>query len=479
MITLKEAKQFFIDITWDPEKFLDYVWISDPQKGAIKLERWPHLLEILQELRQHRLVAIVKSRQIGVSYIMATYALWTILTRPSAKILIISQGEREAKELLEKCRFIYQNLPDWVKMAAQLSFDSATMLGIQEMKSKIVALPSTEGAGRGEAGTLVIADEWDYHEFAESNYGAMKPTIDAGGQFVAVTTINKEEPDNFTKRMIMSAQDGKNNFKLLFYDWRARPGRDDAWYEQICREFEISEWQREQEYPNSLEEAMSPLSAKSVFDKVVLTRLFNEAVQPVEVRADCVYILHKPMVGVHYVAAGDVGEGVGLDYSVLTILGRRGMSSEVCAIIHSNTIKTDMFAYQIDKLCREYFTPMLAVENNSIGVAVINKLVDLRYPRLYGEKKDKLGWHTGPNRTTVLDELSVALSDGSVITRYKPQVMEMMRMQWKDGRPDAPKGQHDDLIFSLAIANQMLRVSPVRGRIKPIRLAGEQIAETR
>ena len=266
------------------------------------------------------------------------------------------------------------------------------------------------------------------------------------------------------------------NFKLLFYNWRARPGRDDDWYEERRKEY--PEWQLEGEYPNTLEEAMSPLSAKSVFDKVALQRLFHEAVQPVEVRADCVYILHKPVVGVHYVAAADVGEGVGLDYSALTILGVKGMSAEVCAVIHSNTIKTDMFAYQVDKLCREYFTPMLAVENNSIGMAVINALVNLSYPRLYGEK-NKLGWHTGMNRTTILDELSVAIKDGSVTTFYKPQVVEMMRMQWKDGRPDVPKNQHDDLIFSLAIANQMLRVSPVMGKVKPIRLVGKQIPETR
>ena len=475
MTTLKEAKEKLIEITWDPIKLLALVWIADPLKGSVKFQEWPHLLKIIWVLLHHRLVIIVKARQIGISWLLAIYALWIIMTKPSSKVLLISKGEREATELLAKSRYIYQHLPDWLK--PELSFDSATVLGIKAMDSKIVALPSTEGAGRGEAATVVIGDEWDYHEYAEANYGAMKPTIDAGGQFIAATTINKAEPDNFPKQMINAAIDGKNNFKLLFYNWRARPGRDDAWYEQMCKEY--PEWQREGEYPNTLEEAMSPLSARSVFDKVVLQRLFNEAVQPVEVRADCVYILHPPKVGYHYVAGGDVGEGVGLDYSALTILGLKGMSAEVCAVIHSNTIKTDMFAYQVDKLCREYFNPMVAVENNSIGVAVINALVDLRYPRLYGEKKDKLGWHTGTNRTTMIDELSVSIRDGSILTFYKPQVIEMMRFQWKEGRPDAPKNQHDDLIFSLAIANQMLRVSPVMGKVTPIRLVGTQIPETR
>ena len=213
MITLEEAKDKVLSYTWNPEKFLDYGWISDPLKGAIPMERWEHLLEIIREIQQNRLVLIVKSRQIGISWLMAIYALWVIMTRPSANVLLISKGEREATELLAKSRYVYQHLPDWLKSSAQLSFDSATMLGIKAMESKIVALPSTEAAGRSEAGTVVIADEWDYHQAAEANYAALKPTIDAGGQFIAVTTINKQEPDNFTKQIINAAIDGNNNFK--------------------------------------------------------------------------------------------------------------------------------------------------------------------------------------------------------------------------------------------------------------------------
>ena len=79
MITLKEAKQNLIDITWNPIKLLVLVWVADPLKGAIKFQEWPHLLKIIWVLLRKRLVIIVKARQIGISWLLAIYALWIIM----------------------------------------------------------------------------------------------------------------------------------------------------------------------------------------------------------------------------------------------------------------------------------------------------------------------------------------------------------------------------------------------------------------
>ena len=193
--------------------------------------------------------------------------------------------------------------------------------------------------------------------------------------------------------------------------------------------------------------------------------LLEEVEEPIY-ETPFIWIYREPKVGVRYVAGVDVGEGVGEDDSTLTILGREGMQSEVVAVICSNAIGTDLFAYEVDKLCRRYFNPLLCVENNSLGDSVLKKLLELGYPRLYYEQKEmKKGVRkpgiatTGFNRTVNINELGQNIANGSVITRCKPQLLQMLEFHWDfDHKPARPEGgKHDDLVMSFVIANQMLK----------------------
>ena len=411
-----------------------------------------------------------------------------ILTKPLANILLISKGEREAIELLSKARYIYQNLPDFLKQTT--SYDSATTLGLKEMGSKITVLPCTGTAGIGEAATEVDCDEWDKWDMdiQEQNFASLKPTIDAGGKFVGLSTSDKTKVDSTFKQIFRGALAGENNFKALFFPWNVRPDRDAAWYERMKAEY--PEWLLQQEYPSTIQEALSPLSGKSVFTQTALEKLLASTIEPAETRRGYIYIIHPPEVGIRYVAAADVGEGVGLDYSVLNIIGTKGMQAEVCAVIHSNEIKTDIFAYEICELCKEYFNPLLAVENNSLGVATLNKLTELGYPRLYSTKDKKgnikkLGFTTSGGlggfsgvRYEGLIELSNAINNGSLITKYKPQVLELMNFYFEAGKAQAAKGSHDDLVLTLMIGNQMLKESPIIRDLPTIRLTGTLVKET-
>lgn len=411
------------------------------------------------------------------------------LTIPYANILLISKGEREAWELLSKCRFIYSNLPDWLKQP--LSLDSVSCMGFSVLGSKISTLPCTGTAGIGEAATLVICDEWDKWdmEIQEQNFASLKPTIDAGGKFIGVSTSDKAKVDSFFKEVLRSARAKENNFVYLFYPWNVVPDRDTNWYERQRADY--PDYLLKQEYPNSLEEALSPLTGQSVFNEIVLRKLLEKCVEPEETRRGFIHIIHPPQVGVRYVAAGDVGEGVGLDYSVLNIIGMEGLQAEVCAVIHSNKIKTDMFAYEAHELCKEYFFPLLAIENNSLGVATLNKLTELGYPRLYSTKDKqgnikKLGWTTSGGlggftgvRYAALIELSNAINNGRLITKYKPQVLEMMNFYFQQGAPpQAAKGSHDDTVLTLMIGNQMLKESPMIRELPTIRLVGTPTKKT-
>ena len=447
-------------LVWgNPEEFFKLVKISDPQEGIIGAVLWKHLEYLLRVLSTYKRVIILKSRQIGVSWLLASWVTRRIIIQPESRILMTSEGQTEAAELLDKCRFIYNHLPDYLKVEKPLP-DGAEAFGLPTNNSRILALPSTEKAGSGFGATDVVADELDKHEYAEKNFITIKPTVDAGGQYIGCFTVNTEEPNSFPKRLFKDAREGLNGFFPVFLGWRSRPDRDDAWYQQTLKEF-ISTPGRglpamRREYPDSEQEALSPITAQSAFDKDRLQTLWNMASEP-ETRQGYIHIYQKPRPGLVYGAGVDTGEGVGGDYSVLTIIGKYGLQSEVVALIYSNTIKTDLFSYEIDKLCREYFNPKLVVENNAVGIAVLNELQRLGYPNLYHDGK-KLGWTSSgkgfvSSKATAFVDMTPDIDNGILVTRYKPQIQELMEMQWVKSVPTAAGATHGDTVISLMLAN--------------------------
>ena len=189
----------------DFKHFLEYVRLLEPPPGQalIPFAFWDHLAAVTDLLLTRRLVAILKARQIGVSWLLAAYTLWVVLYHEGAVALLISKGQNEAGDLLDKVKFIHQQLPQWLQKRVGVS--SGQELSFPDMHSKITALPSTENAGRSEAATLVVQDEADFHEHLDSNYAAIKPTVDAGGQLIMASTANKRRLTSLFKQVYRGA----------------------------------------------------------------------------------------------------------------------------------------------------------------------------------------------------------------------------------------------------------------------------------
>ncbi len=464
------------EIRTDLFEFLKYVKIQEPGDLALDYELWPHLEDFYNQLLSNQLIDLLKAKQIGISWALAIYALWKIWGTFGFTVLEISKGDNESRALLAKSRIVYDNLPKWMKRF-KLNPNSGEKFGFEGMGSQIISFPSTETSGLGQTSGLVIHDESDFHPYFEVNLSHTRATVadSPDRQLISVSTVDKTKPDSYFKNHWRAADTGSNSFKALFYPYNVRPNRDEEFYQAMVRENESTPWVVEANYPRTIEEALSPQSAQSCFNKERMDKLWNATENASETRQGFIYIFSEPRVGIKYVAGVDVGEGVGLDYSSLTILGKDGLNSEVVAKIYTNKLATDLFAYEIDKLCAEYYDPLLAVENNSIGVAVLNKLKELGRPKLFsteverrekaGSKvtgAEKVGWTTGEtNKYTGITELIESVNNGSVDTKFRPQVKEMMEYQWAvvngKNKPVPTGATHGDTVISLMLAHQMLK----------------------
>ena len=264
----------------DPEGLLRQygrILSAVPGAGDIPFEMWDHLPRMLQVWSEHRLTIVLKSRQIGISWLLAAYALCVAREQYGANVLMLSMGEDEAADLLDKARFIESRLPP--RFRARKGRDNRSELEFPESRSRIVALPATKDAGRGQTATLVVLDEYASHAYAEESFLSIKPTIDAGGRMLVVSTakgyggafadlwdaaggmaITKSEGAFWEPKDKMP---GPNGYYPVFVDWTADPRRDQAWYD--AKKSETPPGKMAQEYPSNPEEAFIK-SGRPVFD---------------------------------------------------------------------------------------------------------------------------------------------------------------------------------------------------------------------
>ena len=455
--------------------FLEFVKLLDPPTatnpgGIIQLKLWEHIKEAAVLLAgsetedAKNLLSVLKSRQIGWSWILAAYAVWKAQYHEGANVLIFSQGQLESSVFLGKCKTVHENLPYHLKIPTTRAND--TLMSFGSMKSKITALPSTENAGRGETATLDIQDEADFHENLELNYAAIKPTIDRGAQLIQVSTINKKTAGSLFKEIYRNSPD--NGFHKVFHGWRVVPDRDDAWHNKVMKEAPNSEGMTpelymEQEHPETEEEALRPTRAMAAFDTDALEAMQNDQKQPSETRNGVVNIYQKPAVGKRYAAGTDTSHGTGGDYATTAVIDVE--TGYVVADVDSKTLAPEHLAQESVRLLEEYGNPIWAIEDNDWGQLTIDKARDLKYPRLYerrnpnGQPSGRVGWHTDSrSRPLLWGELIEAVRERLITIPSRngqSQFSTVIRNPDKDGRIEAMVGTHDDYPMAVGLAWQM------------------------
>jgi hypothetical protein len=83
-------KQEYIKCAMDPVHFFrKYCYITHPVKGRVLFHLYPFQETTLTEFRSNRFSIVNKSRQLGISTLVAGYALWTMIFNKDKTVLII------------------------------------------------------------------------------------------------------------------------------------------------------------------------------------------------------------------------------------------------------------------------------------------------------------------------------------------------------------------------------------------------------
>ena len=167
-------------------------------------------------------LVIVKSRQLGCSWLALAYMLYLATFEESQLFIVARQSLEEAGEGIARLGTMNDSVPERWRREATTSnvFSLALTSGC-----RIRALSSTKSIGRGLASRYAICDELAFWQDPETQLAALEP----GAQRLHVISTGNGAHDTL-HRLWLNSLDPESPWCGQFYPWTSVPGRDAAWF---------------------------------------------------------------------------------------------------------------------------------------------------------------------------------------------------------------------------------------------------------
>ena len=483
---LKEAiKREYAKCATDPVYFLGkYGIIQHPVRGKVNFNLYDFQEKSLESFMKHDYNIVLKARQLGLSTLTAGYALWMMTFQQDKNILVIATKQETAKNLVTKVRVMHANLPGWLK---QPCVEDNKLSLRYKNGSQIKAVASSEESGRSEALSLLIIDEAAFIDKIDTIWGAAQQTLATGGRALVISTPNGV--GNFFHKTWIGAEDGTNDFNFIKLHWSVHPERGQEWRDEQDKLLGPSLAAQECDCDFIT-------SGRGVIDGLLLENLKESSVrEPMEKRGiDSNYwIWQPPNYTKNYVVSADVSRGDGTDYSAFHIIDVESLEQ---VAEYKGKISTQDFGNMLVNVASEYNNALLVVENNNIGWAAIQQVIDREYPNLFYTSKDLQyvdvqhqmtnkyrsqernmvpGFSTtSKTRPLIVAKLEEMFREESVVVHSQRLIDELFVFIYNGNRAEAMTGYNDDLVMSFAIA-LWVRDTALRLRSEGIELSKKAI----
>lgn len=351
--------------------------------------------------------------------------------------------------------------------------------------SEILALASTEQAGRSDSINWLIMDEVAQQRLASSIWGSAQQTMADGGQATLISTAYGV--GNFFHKYWSNAEQGLNGFKAIKLNWQMHPDRDQKWYNDTLRALGAKRTAQEVDC-DFLQ------SGFTVFDTSKLRAIEDRLEErgPLEEHEmGDLKVYYHPEPHQLYVLGADVATGLRSgDYSTFSIMTMDGV--EVACYKGKKSINE--FSKLIMDWGYRYNIAYLAPELNGVGEGVMAMLQEYGYPNVYYQVKKLLklgefekdtalvaGWlTTGKSRHQIISGLDDDLENDLIEINNPYFVAEAWTFIYDENNKAIAQGKGtnktseledddetnsytDDAIFSVCIANEVRKNLKITG----------------
>jgi hypothetical protein len=476
----------------------------------VPLELFPDQVGLVNDYEEFNENIALKYRQAGVSTVTAAWSskklVFASKNKPE-KVLIIANKLDTAVEFANKVRGFTEQWPSWVGVGFSSEKNSQRHFKLTN-GCEVKAVATSTDALRGYTPTILIFDEAAYIEADGDFWAACMASLSTGGKVIVISTPNGYDPIYY--EIYDQALKNMNDFKISEMVWWKDPrynkdlqllnvkdiihyylNRNEyvsgveavdytdrekeydkikelisqgykpssSWYEKMVKKLKYDKRKVNQEL-----ECAFLGSGDNVFDSNITENIrVNMVQEPVnKMIGGSLWIWKEPEIGHKYIMGVDVSRGDSEDYSTFQIVD---FDTREQVAEYVGKIPPDILA----ELCYKWglmYSAFIVIDiTGGMGVTTSRKLQELGYKDLYidgldstnrwkwdPKSQDKIpGLNFNNKRVQIIAIFEEYLRHGLII-RSSRLLNEMNTFVYVNGRPDHQKGQHDDLIMSLAMA---------------------------
>jgi len=365
----KEEIEEYVKCAKDVEYFArKYIKIVNVDRGLIPFEMWDFQAKMLHTFADNRFSICKLPRQVGKSTTSVAYILWLILFTDQQNVAILANKGALARDLLAKLQLAYEYLPKFLQQGVVTWNKGNIEL---ENGSKVVAAATSSSAIRGGSYNLIFLDEFAFvqRNLADQFFASTYPTISSGTTTKIIIVSTPNGMNHFFK-MWVDATEGRSEYKPIEIHWSDVPGRDEEWKLQTIRNTSEEQFRQEFEceFIGSSHTLIHPLKLREMVWLKPNKDSFG------------LDIYEMPDYKKQYICVFDVSEGVGGDYSALSIFDVSQYPIKQVAKYRNKTVAPLMFPDVIYRFARMYNNAWVLGETNNIGQQVVQSLfTDLEY----------------------------------------------------------------------------------------------------
>jgi len=433
--------------------------IQHPTRGRIQFHLYPFQEKVLYQFQKNNYNIVLKSRQLGISTLVAGFSLWMMLFHKDKNVLCIATKQDTAKNMVTKVRFMYDNLPSWLKGAEKPLENNKLLLKLAN-GSQVKAVSAASDAGRSEAVSLLIIDEAAFIESIEEIFASAQQTLATGGGCIALSTPNGT--GNWFHQTWQKAEIGDNSFVPIRLPWSVHPERNQEW--RVRQDSDLGLRMAAQECDCDF-----ATSGDTVFEPEIIGWFEANLLDPLEKRSvdGNLWIWEQPDYSKSYLVVADVARGDGKDYSACHVFD---IENATQVAEYRGQIGTRDYGHMLVGIASEYNDALLSIENANVGWDTVQTAIDRGYRNLYySPKQDALtsdqwarryesdgnlvaGFTTSvKTRPLMIEKFREYAHEKSCIIRSKRLIEEMKVFIWKNSKAQAQDGYNDDLVMSFAM----------------------------
>jgi hypothetical protein len=453
--------------------------IQDQQEGKIPFDLYPFQERTLEEIENNRFNVILKARQMGISTLMAAYALWLMVFNTDKNILVVALKQSVAANLVKKTKIMHDNLPSFLRRKKVRDNRLSMELDNQ---SQISAETTTENAGRSESLSLLIIDEAAFIDGARDLWASVQATLSqSGGSSVVLSTpenignwfhevwqkaVNGAELIDDTPNKERWVGEGENGFHPIKLHWSLHPDRDAQWRKEQGEKLPEKEAKREYDcdFSSSGTTVIEMDRIESIEEHTVSKPKYKVPI----LAGTSLWVWEEPQPNTNYIISADVARGDDEgDFSTFQVFTTKQIEQ---VAEYRARIAPDQLGEQIYKVGNIYNQALAVVERNNYGFTTLQRLIDMDYKNLLytssdfkivevnanvsSRKKVYPGLKTTrKTRPLLISKLEEFIRKDYATIRSSRLVDELKTFVWKTSkRAEHLDGFYDDLIFATMFA---------------------------